>query len=381
MDAVLSSSLLNALEKSDAFYYIRTDTQGCYTFANDAFLHKFSHIDDNFIGKFFGNTVYIDDVDKCNQAALFCMTHPGEVRRVSMRKPTQGGDFFWTDWEFSALTDDEGVARELHCIGYDVTTLVEKQKELLAYTDQLQTAIQQSQSQNDNLLKANSELDTFVYRVSHDLRAPISSALGLIELTLNEKDSNTKGHYLNLQQQSLRKLDKFIQDILDYSRNSRRDHEVEQIDLEALVRDTCETYAHNAPLTTLKINILQLKSLFTDKMRLSMILNNLISNAYKYANPRRENPWICIEGQVDKDMLKLSISDNGIGIDPVYLDKIFDMFYRATDLQVGSGLGLYIVKEAVHKLKGDISVQSRKGEGCAFFLELPNALSSQEKGN
>lgn len=368
----LSNTILAALEKSSAFYYIRTDTKGNYTFVNDAFRNKFSYISNKFIGESFVNTVYPDDIDKCNQAAFRCMVRPGEVQQISMRKPALDGDFFWTDWEFCAHTNEAGEPQELHCIGYDVTTLIEKQKELLAITKQLEQANLHSESKNESLIKANHELDTFVYRVSHDLRAPISSSLGLIELTLMEKDEEMKRRYITLQKQSLEKLDRFIVDILDYSRNARRDIDPEEILIEKLIKDICQTYTNGSPHIVLTINVVQTAPYYSDKMRLSIILNNLVSNAFKYANPRSEQACVLIEVQANEDLMKLSITDNGIGIDEIFLPRIFDMFFRATDQQVGSGLGLYIVKEAVEKLEGKIFLESKKGEGSAFFVELPN---------
>ena len=370
-----SGSILAVLEKSDAFYYVRTDMEGRYTFVNDAFQKKFSHISKSFIGEHFGRSVYLDDVDKCNQAANYCIAKPGEVRRISMRKPAQDNEFFWTDWEFCAYTNDDGEPEGLHCIGYDVTGLVRKQKEMMMYTEQLEMAKKLSEIKTESLIKANNELDKFVYRISHDLRSPISTSLGLIELSLMESDEKAKSHYMSLQKKSLEDLDRFIIDILDYSLSSRRETRVEEIALENLIGDICLPYLNKSTDVQLEVKVEQNAPMLSDKMRISMIFNNLISNAFKYSYPHKNKSWVKVEVQSNQQWTKLSVSDNGIGIDEKLLPKIFDMFFRANDKQAGSGLGLYVVKEAVLMLGGNIHANSSKGEGTIVVVEIPNLLA------
>ena len=108
-----------------------------------------------------------------------------------------------------------------------------------------------------------------------------------------------------------------------------------------------------------------------DKTRLQIVLFNLMSNAIQYRNPQIQNPYIRIDSKCFDDRLWLQIEDNGIGIDQLYQAKVFDMFYRASENSKGSGLGLYIVKEAVEKLSGTIVLHSVLGEGTQFTLELP----------
>lgn len=372
MESVMFNPLLQALEKSTAFYYIRTDISGRYTFVNSAFYEQFSHITQNFIGELSTNSVYADDIDKCNNAAYQCILHPDRVQRVNIRKPAEDGSFFWTDWEFSANFDEDGELSGINCVGYDVTSMVQKQEELRKYAGELEEAIRTAEESNGDLVKANSELDTFVYRVSHDLRAPISSMLGLIELSLVEPDCTNIHEYMRLQKHSLEKLDSFIMDILDYSRNARREIAPEEINLEAMIRDICTNFVPTGKNVSLEINIRHEAPLWADRVRLSMILNNLISNAYKFVNHRQEQSQIMINGAVDLASLQLSIADNGIGINQKYQQKVFNMFFRATDHKPGSGLGLYIAKEAVEKMGGIIDIESGLGEGTEITLRIPN---------
>ncbi len=227
------------------------------------------------------------------------------------------------------------------------------------------------------LQKLNKELDRFVYSVSHDLRAPIASSLGLTALMKSEADLQTIYQYAQLQEKSLKKLDFFIKDILDYSRNRRQELEIKQVDLQRLINEILEMQSFQPHYESIKkvIEINANAPFWTDEKRISVILNNLISNALRYHNPRREKPFVQINAQIAEKEVIITIKDNGIGIQHEYLPKIFEMFYRATDSANGSGLGLYIVKETLDKMQGKIEVQSTYGEGTTFLLHLPNTKS------
>jgi signal transduction histidine kinase len=125
-----------------------------------------------------------------------------------------------------------------------------------------------------------------------------------------------------------------------------------------------------------EISVTESYPLYSDPYRLSVILNNLISNAIKYHDPAKEKSSICITAEIQKDRVFLLFEDNGIGIEERYLSKVFDMFFRATDKNKGAGLGLYIVKEAIDKLKGVIKIDSKVGKGTRFQIELPNYVNA-----
>lgn len=229
--------------------------------------------------------------------------------------------------------------------------------------------------ENQELKTANYELDRFVYSTSHDLRAPLNSMLGLIEIAKEDTTEELMLEYFKMLKGSAKKLDGFICDILDYSRNSRMEIENELIDFGELLNGVTENLKFigdtNRPVE-FKIEISGETSVYSDKNRLITILNNLISNAIRYQNSQIPNPFVNIK--IDKSLTetKIIIQDNGIGIDQESQLKIFDMFYRVSQESVGSGLGLYIVKEAVNKLNGDIRVKSETGAGTTFSIKIPN---------
>ncbi|OHX66838.1 PAS domain-containing sensor histidine kinase [Flammeovirga pacifica] len=228
---------------------------------------------------------------------------------------------------------------------------------------------------NEALSKANKELDNFVYRVSHDLRAPITSALGLIELSLDSTFEEVK-EYLKLQHRSLTKLDNFIHDILNYSRNNRMELKPSEVNIKELLQSTLDQYKfiNEFERVSVDIEVEENNPLYCDQARLQVIINNIISNAFKFTC-KSYKPMIEIKAVVEPADFILIVRDNGIGIKKEYIDKVFDMFYRATDINYGSGLGLYIVQEAVKKLGGEISVESVINEGSTFKIIIPNLWS------
>lgn len=242
--------------------------------------------------------------------------------------------------------------------------------------------IKQSKDElNDKYLelqKVNKEMDRFVYSVSHDLRAPIVSSLGLIGIALKEEEIEKVKYYLQLQEKSLWKLEQFISDILVYSRNTRMEIQPEQIDITALIEEVLSSQNLDLANSPVKVTTqLEIQSpIFSDKQRLTAILANLISNSVRYRNKKSDACFAHITVSSTQSQINIHIEDNGIGIAADHLPKIFDMFYRAHSNSEGSGLGLYIVKEVIQKLGGEIKIDSELGKGTAFDILIPNLTIS-----
>ena len=230
--------------------------------------------------------------------------------------------------------------------------------------------------QNEELVKINKELDSFVYSVSHNLRAPLMSVLGLINLVQieNKKDDSTLDGYFAMMQSSINKLDDTLKEILDYSRNARSELNVELVDLERLIEDCFERlmYIDGSEQINKTVLVQGSQQLYSDPYRLSVIINNLVSNAIKYRDATKKFSIIDIRATITASELQFTFRDNGIGISEELLPKIFDMFFRATEKSEGAGLGLYIVKETIDKLHGSIKVDSELSDGTNFYITLPN---------
>jgi|GEM_PF-4102220 len=232
--------------------------------------------------------------------------------------------------------------------------------------------------QFEELQKINNELDHFVYSASHDLRAPLASLLGLINIAEIENPSPSLQEYLNLMRKSINRLDGFIKDILDYSGNSRKDIQVEKIDFIELVNEVQSNSKMIIGFDRLHVNI-QVQDTFifySDRERIEILLRNLFSNAIKYQDTQKESSVLTIEIVTTTKEASVKFTDNGIGIEAKHLSKIFDMFYRAAYNAKGSGLGLYIAKETIAKLGGTIRAQSEFGKQTTFEVLIPNAASA-----
>jgi signal transduction histidine kinase len=227
---------------------------------------------------------------------------------------------------------------------------------------------------NEELVKINAELDRFVYSASHDLRAPIASLLGLIEVARLEKDITNIETLLDMQKKSLLRLDRFIKDIVDHSRNMRLSVESEPVNFDNVVNSTFEQlqFMENVNRLRKSISIRQAAEFYTSSTRLHIVFNNLISNAIKYADLRKDDPFLEITVEANETAAEIRIRDNGEGIPAESQSRIFDMFYRASGKGTGSGLGLYIVKEAIQKLNGTIEVESQYAKGTTFTVRVPN---------
>jgi len=257
--------------------------------------------------------------------------------------------------------------------------ITDRTSELWETNKLLRKEIEDKRLAEEELKLKNEELNNFVYRVSHDLRAPITSVEGLIniiKLELQSKSGNLKP-FISLLEDRMKNLDRFIYDILNYSRNIRTSISIEKIEFESIISACFEEleYLNNAMKIkkTIKVNT---ESFFNDKMRVREIFRNIISNAIKYADTYKEINTIDINIKINQKEATLSIQDNGIGIAKDVLPKIFDMFYRGSELSKGSGIGLYLVTQSVEKMGGRIDVKSTLGKGTEFIVQLPNRLET-----
>lgn len=246
------------------------------------------------------------------------------------------------------------------------TIISTRTKEIVEKSNELSAA-------NESLKVKNNELDNFVYRSSHDLIAPLKSLKGLIHIAKSENPGENHLEYLKHMENSVLKLEDFIESILDFTTNIKTGISKVDVNIDELLNDiTYELkYYDNAGGITLKKSIE--KSVFqSDPKRLKIVLSNLMINSVKYHNLRQENPFVEVKTYENNGYSIIEVKDNGQGIKPEYLDNIFNMFFRASSNSEGSGLGLYIVKDTITKLGGNISVDSIYGEGTTFTIKLNN---------
>lgn len=227
---------------------------------------------------------------------------------------------------------------------------------------------------NDELQKAYNELDKFSYSVTHDMRGPLLSILGAIEAAQHMEDITEIRKMLLMMKESVRNLDDFIQSIHDYYNLNRGELEIKQIDFKEIVDEQVRIFNFTYLVSDVKFNrsIEQKETFRGDEVSIKLILNNLLSNAFKYQKKENKEKLVDLKILVENGKAMINVSDNGVGIDQNHIGDIFNMFFRASSQEVGSGFGLYNVKAAVSKLNGKIAVDSEIDKGTSFKVVIQN---------
>ncbi len=232
---------------------------------------------------------------------------------------------------------------------------------------------QRIEQQNIQLIKANQELDQFVYTASHDLKAPLNSIAGIVTILKTTTSPEETQLFLGAMEKSVASLRRFIDDLTHYTRNTRTAINHEEIDLHGLINEIYSNlvFDEKGKKVLFKNKVDTNLVVISDLYRIRLILNNFLSNGIKYSDDKKAEPYLEVNVSEAPDSLLLTISDNGIGIEADRLPQLFQMFYRATSREKGAGLGLYIAKESIGKLGGRIEVDSTFGMGTTFSITLP----------
>ncbi|TDX02250.1 sensor histidine kinase [Dinghuibacter silviterrae] len=223
------------------------------------------------------------------------------------------------------------------------------------------------------LEKTNEELNRFIYSASHDMRSPLVSVLGIINLAKSDQSIIDPNGYVDLIESCILRLDEFIKKVIEYYRNTRVDADMEIVNFSQIIKEAIDTHRHRNNNVHFTVDVQEDHVFRGDAFRTAIILNNLISNAIKYQKSDEPNPKVHLQVRTYPHKAVITIEDNGVGILHTHLNDIFRMFFRSnrTD-NAGTGIGLYIVKEALNKMGGTIEVDSTYGQGTKFEIILPN---------
>lgn len=305
---------------------------------------------------------------------MFQRMHPEDIVKVkeAMNDAIENQDGFDVEYRILPLKGkvvyirshgeiirEKGKAKRIVGVNLNITEL-----------KQIETDLREN---NAELRKTNRELDQFVYSTSHNLRSPLSSILGLVDVIKQSEVSTSQNELLSHIKKSVHKLDETIHEITDYFQNARTETEMIEIDFQSVVKEIIGnlSYLENVSSVDISVNNRITTPFYSDYSRIKMILQNLISNGIKFYNPYKNKPFIQLEISEREQEIEINVIDNGMGIKEEHYRKIFEMFYRATNETYGSGLGLYIVKEAVEKLSGKIRLGSKPSIGSTFTITLP----------
>ena len=226
---------------------------------------------------------------------------------------------------------------------------------------------------NQELQSAYKELDKFAYSVSHDIRGPLAGMLTGLDYIQHSEDINEIKELMAMMKKSLLQLDEYIISMHQYYNQQKGQIVVEQIDFHKLVQENKNIYSVFADVHNIHFEIIveQSEKFSSDLVSLKLIINNLLSNAFKYQKNGVADKKVTLSVSVLNGVATITVSDTGIGMSESDKEKIFDLHFRSESYESGFGLGLYNVKGALMKLKGQIDVQSKLGEGATFKVSIP----------
>lgn len=230
------------------------------------------------------------------------------------------------------------------------------------------------------LEKLTMELDRFIYSASHEIRSPVSTLLGIVNLMKHDIKEDGAQQYIHMLREGVDKLDNIVQQLTAHVKNSKNWLYNKSIDFDLLVRDILSdlSQSHSAyGLVSSTYEISRSGVFYCDYERLRVILYNVIKNSFDFADRRKMQSILSVIIEIKPEKATIEIFDNGVGIASKHVDRVFDMFYRATSLTKGSGIGLYTVREMVSGMGGVIRLNSEYGIGTSVRIELPNAKTGK----
>lgn len=233
---------------------------------------------------------------------------------------------------------------------------------------------QDLRKKNEQLAKINSQMDRFLYSTSHDLRSPITSILGLVNLMKLETKEEAILDYVKKIEDCTQRLDNIIKDIMSFSKTNYQRIKSQKIEFESLIWSVINSHRAETDFGKIffEVKISGEDYFYSDQERVEIILGNLVRNAIAFYDANKVRPFVRINATVRPEDAVFEVIDNGIGIPAQHLNSVFNMFYKASERSKGAGLGLYIVKESVQQLKGEVQLESEVGFGSVLRFLLPN---------
>lgn len=347
--------------------------EGLFQMTND---HRLTYVND-FMPEMFGYSS-ASDMQNLSIAELFANEHAGvifrqnavlkkEIRDLRILFRRRNSSTFWGQLSWIPDQDEDG---EIICGRIrDIT-------ELVSYENLLK-------DKADRLARTTEQLDTFLYHASHDLRAPITTMQGIIHL--RKLEQATEDPYFNMINGCVDTLSNVLRQLTALSNNTSQQIEGKAVDFESILQAIfAELESHKNFKAIERIQELKTEEHFlSDTFRITLILKNVIKNAFDFRDRNKTSSMLSVTVTTLPDKAVIEIFDNGLGIPKAHVNKVFDLFYRASIESTGSGIGLYVAREAVRTLSGSIKLRSAPGIGTHLTIEIPNAASSdhQAKSN
>jgi len=226
----------------------------------------------------------------------------------------------------------------------------------------------------EELAKVNHQLERFLYATSHDMRAPLTTLLGLIGLTKKENDTDNIRSLANMMEIPIQKLDCVLKQVSIFSKNINEQIWIEPIFITDLISQVWQDLKDHKNFSKINFEIEPQTeiTLYSDPVRVSNVLKQVLKNALDYLDNSKTQSFLKVQIHLNKDYMIIECKDNGLGVDKNYIDRIFSMFFRASEKSIGPGLGLYLAKEILTKLNSFIYLDSELGFGTIVRIEIKN---------
>ena len=279
------------------------------------------------------------------------------------------GSKFWSSVVITPIRDEAGELVGFSKITRDVTDRMKLLEKIQHHAQELEIRVAERE-------RTNAELEAFSYSVSHDLRSPLRAIEGFTDIVLTDYGSQLPEPVLGLLQnvvQSATRMNRLVEDLLNYGRLGRIEIESAPVSVAAAVKAACEQIDENLR-DEIKSAVDPSFQVSANLATLTQSLFNLIANGLKFYPPGQK-PHVDVSASREKGDIVVRIKDEGIGIEPQHLERIFQVFERlhGDQLYPGTGIGLAIVKRGINRIGGKVWVESKPGKGSSFFISLPAA--------
>jgi PAS domain S-box-containing protein len=352
---------------------IITDFKGDFLEVNDAMCNMFMRSREELLGLSSQDVTHPDDLAITTGVKEKLTDGDSNFVQLEKRYIRGDGSYFWAMVSATAIPEEK-------CILVHITDITNrKQSELRIKDDnqKLETKITES---NTELREMNKDLENFIYAVTHDLRVPLHNLQGLSAVVEEElmdlKERDEAMAALKMIGENAHKMDNLLTDLLAFSKTGKLELNKKEVNMEAIVKDVFEEVGNIYNNFKIEFQIGSLPYAFGDPAALKQVWQNLIGNALKYSS-RKDEIRIQIKGKEENGMAIFQIADNGIGFDPQYGNKLFQLFQRLHPAEEfeGTGIGLATSHRIVQKHDGKMWATSKPGEGAIFYFSLPMKLN------
>ncbi|MCC5938796.1 MAG: PAS domain S-box protein [Lunatimonas sp.] len=299
----------------------------------------------------------------------------GQVWHGSIKNKSKDGTDYWMDSTMVPFLDDNGLPKQYLAIRFEITDRVMATEKLEKANHELEKLNLALEARAQELAISNSELEQFAYVASHDLQEPlrmITSFLAQLNKKYSSLFDDKAKEYIHFALDGASRMRQIILDLLEFSRVGKNDEKLSEVSLTDIVTEVTMLNRKLIEETQAKISVKGLPTIIGFRSPIVQVFNNLIGNALKYRK-KSEAPEIEIACENQETQYKISVRDNGIGIEEEYFQKIFIIFQRLHNKNEysGTGIGLAIVKKIVENMGGNVWLESTKNQGSTFFFTLP----------